>query len=58
MPDSENTAPGEFLVTGYRCGHEWVTRPLRSAERPRICPMCKTANWDRPRKRRPETPAE
>jgi predicted Zn-ribbon and HTH transcriptional regulator len=29
-----------------RCGHEWITR---EAERPRVCPKCKSANWDRPK---------
>ena len=44
--------PGEFWVKGYRCfrcGHEWTPRPLRGAPRPRICPKCKSASWDRPR---------
>ena len=42
--------PGEFWVRAYRCrcGHEWVNRPLWSGERPRMCPKCKTVNWDRP----------
>lgn len=46
--------PGEFWVKGYRChhcGHEWVTRPLRDAPRPRICPRCKSVRWDGPRRR-------
>lgn len=28
-----------------RCGHEWFPR---TPERPRVCPKCKSANWDRP----------
>ena len=42
--------PGVISVPGYRCrcGHEWVNRPLNSSERPRVCPKCKSANWDRP----------
>jgi predicted Zn-ribbon and HTH transcriptional regulator len=38
------------LVPGCRCrcGHEW--RPHDIAERPRVCPKCKSANWDRPKK--------
>lgn len=38
-----------FLVRGYRCrcGHEWVNKRLRNSERPRVCPKCKSANWDR-----------
>ena len=45
--------PGEFLVTAYRCrcGHEWVPKGLRYIERPRLCPKCKSVNWDRPRPR-------
>ena len=48
--DSENLVPGQFLVNAYRCrcGHEWVPRNLHQVERPRVCPRCKSANWDRP----------
>ncbi len=31
-----------------RCGHEW--RPHNFPERPAVCPKCKTANWDKPKK--------
>ena len=36
----------EIVVLGCRCrcGHEWVSR---EPERPRVCPKCKSANWDR-----------
>ena len=48
--------PGEIWVKGYRCErceHEWTPRNLRNPERPRICPKCKSAFWDRaPRSRR------
>jgi Zn finger protein HypA/HybF involved in hydrogenase expression len=27
-----------------RCGHEWIAR---ERERPRVCPKCKSPNWDR-----------
>ena len=30
-----------------RCGHEWYPH---GGERPRVCPKCKSANWDRPKK--------
>ena len=42
-----NKEPGEFTVTAYRCrcGHEWV--PRNPGERPRVCPKCKRANWDK-----------
>lgn len=28
-----------------RCGHEWL--PRDKTEKPRVCPKCKTPNWDR-----------
>lgn len=31
-----------------RCGHEWIPR---SDERPRICPKCKSAYWDKPKRK-------
>ena len=31
-----------------RCGHEWI--PHNMGEKPRQCPKCKSANWDRPKK--------
>ena len=30
-----------------RCGHEWLPR---GGEKPRVCPKCKSPNWDRPMK--------
>ena len=27
-----------------RCGHEWLPR---NDEKPRVCPKCKSPNWDR-----------
>jgi predicted Zn-ribbon and HTH transcriptional regulator len=50
MGNSDEEQPSEFLVTAYRCrcGHEWV--PRNKDERPRVCPKCKSANWDKPRK--------
>ena len=38
----------QITVTGYRCrcGHQWVPRVF-TTERPRVCPKCKSANWDR-----------
>lgn len=29
-----------------RCGHEWIAR---QTERPRVCPSCKSPNWDKPK---------
>jgi predicted Zn-ribbon and HTH transcriptional regulator len=39
----------EVKVMGCRCrcGHEWVPH---GEERPRVCPKCKSPNWDRPKK--------
>ena len=46
------TPIGEIQVTGYRCrcGHEWASKNLLEGGRPRVCPKCKSANWDRPYK--------
>jgi NAD-dependent SIR2 family protein deacetylase len=48
---------GEITFKGFRCercGHIWAPRQaLDSAEptaRPRVCPKCKSAWWDVPRK--------
>jgi predicted Zn-ribbon and HTH transcriptional regulator len=30
-----------------RCGHEWLSR--EPGEKPRVCPKCKSPNWDRPK---------
>ena len=35
------------LACRCRCGHEWVTK---TNERPRVCPKCKSENWDKPKK--------
>ncbi len=42
---------GEITLQGYRCrcGHEWA--PRNRAERPRVCPKCKSPNWDRPKRK-------
>ena len=39
---------GEVLLRGNRCrcGHEWLSRD--KDEKPRVCPKCKRANWDKP----------
>jgi predicted Zn-ribbon and HTH transcriptional regulator len=40
---------GMVLVPGARCrcGHVWVPH---GGKRPSVCPKCKSANWDRPKK--------
>ena len=49
MQDTTADRPTTFSVTAYRCrcGHEWVPSNLHSEERPRVCPKCKSPNWDR-----------
>ncbi len=39
---------GKVLLEGYRCrcGHEWL---IRGVDAPRVCPKCKSPNWDRPK---------
>lgn len=39
---------GKVLLEGYRCrcGHEWLRR---GPDEPRVCPKCKSANWDKPK---------
>jgi len=45
---------GYVLLMGCRCrcGHEWLPRESGQdpKEKPRVCPKCKSANWDRPKK--------
>lgn len=39
-------------LTGYqcdRCGHEWTPR-LKTEEEPAMCPKCKSAYWNKPRR--------
>ena len=46
---SEGLEIGMVLLPGCRCrcGHEWF--PRNRQERPRVCPKCKSYNWDFPR---------
>jgi transcriptional regulator len=46
--EPEDTTLGMVPLQGCRCrcGHEWLPR---DAERPRVCPRCKSPNWDRPK---------
>jgi len=41
---------GMVMLLGCRCrcGHEWL--PRDPDDKPRTCPKCKSANWDRPKK--------
>lgn len=45
-----------ITVMGYRCDrceHEWLQRGKSETE-PRICPKCKSAYWNRPRRSLPD----
>ena len=46
----EEVEPCKFHVTAYRCrcGHEWVPAKIRQTQPPRVCPRCKSPNWDKP----------
>ena len=39
---------GVVKLHGCRCGHEWL--PRIKNETLRVCPKCRSANWDRPKK--------
>ncbi len=41
-------------VTCMRCGHEWFPRKRDV----RICPICKSARWDQPRRVRKSSQTE
>lgn len=32
-----------------RCGHKWIPR---RKEEPKVCPLCKSPYWDKPRRRK------
>ncbi len=40
---------GSVSLPGHRCrcGHQWLSR--KTTIRPRVCPKCKSPNWDLPR---------
>jgi predicted Zn-ribbon and HTH transcriptional regulator len=38
-----------YIYTCERCGHEWQPR---KKVKPTICPKCKSAYWDRPRRKK------
>ena len=41
---------GMVKVNGARCrcGHEWM--PWKKGDRPKVCPKCKSPNWDVPKR--------
>lgn len=50
---------GDITLKGFkceRCGHIWAPRQALDSkdpiQRPRVCPACKSAWWDVPRKER------
>ena len=49
---------GMVLLLGCRCrcGHEWL--PRNPADKPRVCPRCKSPNWDRQKIKRNEAKAD
>jgi predicted Zn-ribbon and HTH transcriptional regulator len=50
MPKVNEPEIGMVLLRACRCrcGHEWL--PRERDEKPRVCPKCKSPNWDRPKK--------
>lgn len=50
MKKQEETALGMVQLQGCRCrcGHEWL--PREKGDKPRVCPKCKSANWDTPKR--------
>ena len=41
----------QITVWGYkceRCEHEWI--PRNTVDEPRVCPLCKSPYWNKPRK--------
>ena len=49
MPKAAEKPIGIVPLEGCRCrcGHEWLAR---NGEKPRVCPKCKSPNWDRPKR--------
>jgi Zn finger protein HypA/HybF involved in hydrogenase expression len=42
----------KLTVAGFkceRCNHEWI--PKKKAQEPRVCPKCKSAYWNVPRRK-------
>ena len=42
---------GRIRVSAFRCeqcGHIWL--PRNKAERPGLCPKCKSLRWDKPKR--------
>lgn len=43
---------GKALIEGFeceRCKHQWIPR-LKIVEEPVMCPKCKSAYWNKPRR--------
>lgn len=49
MAKSKKLPIGFVMLEGCRCrcGHEWL--PRETTDTPRVCPKCKSPNWDRPK---------
>ena len=44
---------GKIKIEGYvceRCGHKWIPREA-TANKPKVCPKCKSPYWNMPRKK-------
>ncbi len=48
MSEKKEIGMVPLLGCRCRCGHEGLPR---EPEKPRVCPKCKSANWDRPKVR-------
>jgi hypothetical protein len=49
-PDEKQIGFVQLTGCRCRCGHEWLPHGNNEPggfERPRVCPKCKTPNWDR-----------
>ena len=44
--DGDRLSVWRHASSRCRCGHEWLLR--NRSERPRVCPRCKSRNWDKP----------
>jgi len=45
-PDEKKLGMVKLVGCRCRCGHEWL--PRHKDDKPRVCPKCKSPNWDRP----------
>ena len=48
MDEPKQIGMVQLLGCRCRCGHEWL--PRDKGDKPRVCPKCKSPNWDRPKR--------